>query len=136
MDQQTLIFDDVLDALGEVVRALGGPKSVGPAMRPELPADQAAQWMRDCLNANRRERFDPAQVVWILRKGREATCHAAINFLCDEAGYARPAPLDPKDEAAQLQRRFIQAVQDVQALGSRIERLTKSPLQAVGTKAG
>jgi len=131
MDQQRLIFDDVLDALGEVVRALGGAKAVGSAMRPELPMDQAAQWMRDCLNANRRERFDPPQVLWILRHGREANCHAAMHFMCDECGYARPAPLDPRDELAELQRRFIAAAGDVRAIGDRIERLTKSPLQSV-----
>ena len=132
MDQQRLIFDDVLDALGEMVRALGGPKVVGPAMRPsELPIDQAAQWVRDCLNANRRERFDPAQVAWLLRKGREANCHAAMHFIADEAGYTRPMPLDPKDELAELQRRFIDAAGSVQAIGERIERLTKSPLLSV-----
>ena len=131
MDQQRLIFEDVLDALGEVVRALGGAKAVGSAMRPELPIDQAAQWVRDCLNANRRERFDPPQVLWMLRRGREANCHAAMHFFCDEAGYSRPAPLDPKDELAELQRRFIAAAGDVRAIGDRIERLTKSPLQAI-----
>jgi len=131
MDQQRLIFDDILDALGEVVRTLGGAKAVGAAMRPELPLDQAAGWVRDCLNANRRERFDPAQVLWILRKGREAQCHAAMHFIADEAGYARPAPLDPQDELAQLQRKFIDAAADVRAIGDRIERLTKAPLQPV-----
>lgn len=131
MEQQRLIFDDVLDALGEVVRALGGAKAVGVAMRPELPMDQAAQWVRDCLNANRRERFDPSQVLWLLRKGRDTGCHAAMHFMADEAGYARPAPLDPKDELAELQRRFIEAATGVQAIGERIERLTKAPLQAV-----
>lgn len=131
MDQQRLIFDDILDALGEVVRALGGPKAIGPAMRPELPMDQAGQWARDCLNSNRRERFDPAQVLWILRKGRESSCHAAMHFLCDEAGYARAAPLDPQDEVAELQRKFISAAADVRAIGDRIERLTKSPLQSI-----
>jgi hypothetical protein len=131
MDQQRLIFDDVLDALGEVVRALGGAKAVGSAMRPELPMDQSAQWVRDCLNANRRERFDPPQVLWILRKGREASCHAAMHFLCDEAGYTRATPLDPKDELAQLQRQFIESARGVQALGERIERLTRPPIQSV-----
>jgi len=131
MDQQRLIFDDVLEALGEVVRALGGPKVVGSAMRPELPMDQAAQWVRDCLNANRRERFDPQQVLMLLRKGREANCHAAMHFIADESGYIRPTPLDPKDELAELQRRFIDAAGSVQAIGERIERLTKAPLASV-----
>lgn len=131
MDQQRLIFDGILDALGEVVRALGGPKAVGSAMRPELPLDQAAQWVRDCLNANRRERFDPDQVLWLLRKGRDVGCHAAMHFACDEAGYFRPAPLDPQDERAQLQRDFIDAVKEARAIGERLERLTQAPLHAV-----
>ena len=57
--QQRLIFDSIIDALGEIVRACGGPKAVGAKMRPELPVEQAAGWVRDNLNATRREHFTP-----------------------------------------------------------------------------
>jgi hypothetical protein len=123
MAQNALFNEDIHDALADVVRALGGSKAVGVALRPDLPMPQAARWILDCLNRDRREKFDPDQILYLLREGRKAGCHSAMNFLCDEAGYARPVPLEPQDEAAQLQRLFIESVQQQKLIASRLERL-------------
>ena len=107
--QLELMHESIDDALGFLVQALGGSKKIGAAMRPELPVDQSAAWVRDCLNTTRRERFTPAQVMWLLRAGRNAGVHSAMSFLAAECGYTDPAPLDPEDEKAALQREFIAA---------------------------
>lgn len=127
MSQNTLFSEDFNDALKDVVRALGGTKAVGVRLRPEMAADAAGAWLKDCLNPTRRERLDPEQVLWILREGRKAGCHSAMNFIADEAGYVRPAPLEPQDEAAQLQRAFIDSVQQQKLIASRLERLGVLP---------
>lgn len=121
--QTTLFSEDIHDALKDVIRALGGTKSVGAQLRPEMTADSAGAWLKDCLNPERRERLDPEQVVWLLRKAREAGCHSAMHFLCDEAGYARAVPIDPKDEAAELQRQILRGMRDLRAGLDRLERL-------------
>lgn len=127
MSQNTLFSEDFNDALKDVVRALGGTKAVGVRLRPEMAADAAGAWLKDCLNPTRRERLDPEQVLWILREGRKAGCHSAMNFIADETGYVRPAPLEPQDEAAQLQRAFIESVQQQKLIASRLERLGVLP---------
>lgn len=68
--QQVLFHESLNDALREVVQTLGGTKKVGVLMRPEKSADEAARWISDCLNPDRREKFDPEQVLWLLREGR------------------------------------------------------------------
>ncbi len=107
------IYDDILDALADIVRHLGGPKKVGPILRgSSLPADAAAQWVRDCLNRERRERFDPHQVIELLRAARRAGFHAGKHWIDAELGYEQSKPLDPKDEAADLtakERRLLKA---------------------------
>jgi hypothetical protein len=108
MNQPALFITDIYDALGDVVRALGGPKKVGAELRPEKPADEAATWVKDCLNRNRREKFDPDQVLWLLRKGREIECHAAMNYLAQQAGYAEPQPIEPETELAKLLREYLE----------------------------
>jgi hypothetical protein len=124
MSQQNRLFtEDVLDALGDVVRSLGGAKIAGPMMRPDLPALQAARWVLDCLNRDRRERFDPDQVLFLLRKGRETGCHSAMNYISDEAGYTRPSPLEPLDEMAELQRQYIDSVKEQRRIADRLERI-------------
>lgn len=123
VNQSALFSEDIHDALKDVIRALGGTKSVGAQLRPELTAEAAGAWLKDCLNPERRERLDPEQVLWLLRKGKDIGCHSAMNFICDEAGYSRPAPLDPHDEAAELNRQMLRGMRELRALVDRVERL-------------
>lgn len=126
-DAQSRIVYDVLDALGELVRFLGGPKIVGNRMRPELPADQSGQWVRDCLNANRREKFDPSQVMFLLRWGREKGCHVAMHFITEEVGYSKPVPIDPLDEQTKLVRIVQEASETLKRATERLDRLASAP---------
>lgn len=120
--QTALFTENIYDALRDVVRALGGPKDAGHMMRPTMGAEDAGQWVKDCLNPNRRERFNPEQVVWLLCKGREAGCHSLMNYLADEAAYTRPSPVDPKDADAELMRQFMAMAREQRALLERLER--------------
>lgn len=123
--QMNLIHETLTDALRDVVQAAGGNKKVGAQMYPEMPADLAAQRIRDCLNPERREIFNPEQVLFLLRMGRQCGCHAAINHISHEAGYSAPQPVEPEDEVARLQREFVEATKTLGALASHIERIQK-----------
>lgn len=123
MNSPALFHETAADALREVVQALGGMKAVGAQMRPERAADVAARWVADCLNPDRAERFDPDQVLWLLREGRRIGCHAAANFLMREAGYADPTPIEPEDERARLEREFIAAAKGLSGIADRLARL-------------
>ena len=119
--QPQLFYENVYEALAAVVYALGGPKKVGPMLWPEKTLDAAAQLVRDCLNPSRKERFDPEQTLLLIRAGREVHCHVAINFICAQAGYADPAPIEPENELARLQREYIHAVQVLAKLTPKID---------------
>jgi len=126
------LYEDTIDMLSDVVRALGGPKKVGPTLRGNsLPMEQAAQWVRDCLNRERREKFDPEQVLQLLRAAREQGFHAGKHWLDSELGYEQGRPLNPKDEAAAIQEKINHSLADLRSLVSRLERLGQSPLKAV-----
>jgi hypothetical protein len=123
--------ESINDALQAAVMALGGYKKVGPMLRPELEknVDQAAGWLRDCLNPARREKLAPEQVLYILRAARQAGYHAAMSFLAFDTGY-RATPVDPDDQERQLQERFIDAVEgltSIQAQLQRIQRMRSAP---------
>lgn len=117
----SLFCTDIHDALGDIVRALGGPKKVGEHLRPDRPFDESARWVKDCLNRDRREKFDPDQVLWLLKKGREVGCHSAINYICDECNYERPKALEPETELTKLLKAYTEAVQTLQHLTPKIE---------------
>ena len=117
MEQRPLFHESIYDALKTVVALLGGPKKVGPLLWPEKTVDAAAQLVRDCLNASRKERFDPEQMLFLLRTGREAGCHEAMYYLCDVIGYERPAPTDPEDELQRMLREYL----DIQRRGDQLK---------------
>ena len=129
--QQPLFYESIHDALRELVRVLGGAKAVGLTLWPGKSMQDAATRLHNCLDHNRPEKLSPEDLLVLLKKGHERGCHLVMEYLAAEVGYTRPVPLDPKDELAQLQRQFIDAVHGVQAMGERLERLTRPPLQGV-----
>jgi hypothetical protein len=129
-NQPVLFHESILDALGTLVNALGGPMKVGPRLWPEKTLDAAAQLVRDCLNPTRKERFDPEQTLLLLKWGKQVGCHEAINYICFEAGYDKPPILEPEDELARLQREYIEAVKLLSQLTPKIEE-QRSKLQRV-----
>lgn len=121
MHQLELTHDTIDDALETVVKALGGAKKVGPRMRPELPQDQAANWLRDCINPHNRAKLSIDQFVWLLREARLAGVHSAFFFLSGEVGY-QSQPVEPEDEQAQLMREFVSAQRGLAKLAEKLER--------------
>jgi hypothetical protein len=121
-DQIPLFVEDYNEAIRATVQALGGFKRVGADMRPEMPADAAGRWLADCCNPEKRDHLPPAQLAYIRRRARLEGVHILAAFEAREAGYADPQPITPEDEAAQLQREFVQASKGMAALFNRMER--------------
>lgn len=123
MTQEPLFYETLNDALKAIVQALKGAKAVGVKLWPEKTPDTASRLLNDCLNPDRAEKLSPEQVLWLLSQGRQIGCHAAMNFLAREAGYADPQPIEPEDERAKLQREFIEAQKYMMKLAGRMERV-------------
>jgi hypothetical protein len=59
--------------------------------------------------------------------GREKGVHVGITYILRELGYADPKPVEPVDELAELQRTWIESVQQQARLTARMERLMGAP---------
>lgn len=130
--QQPLFHEDLAGALNHLISALGGPKKVGSAMWPSITnPEKAGRKLSDCLNDNHLQKFSPDDVMWLLREGRKAGIHSAMAFINEECGYAAPQPVDPENEAAALQRQFIQSVKQQAEMLKRMERLSLPTIKAV-----
>ncbi len=128
--QPALFYESINDVLREVVQALGGAKKVGAMMRPQKLIDEAGRWVSDCLNPDRREKFDPEEVQFLLREARKIGMHSAINYICGDAGYSNPQPVEPEDEKARLMREFIEATKQATRNIERMEALSHVGLRA------
>ncbi len=118
-----LFYEDDLDALKAHVQRMGGNKALGVKLWPDKSPDSAARMMADCCNPSRNERLSPSQLLLVMRLGREAGVHILAEFFMQEAGYSRPLPVDPKDEATLLLQRFEDCMQAAGSIASRMERL-------------
>jgi hypothetical protein len=128
-DQIPLFVEDYNEAIRATVQALGGFKRVGAEMKPDLAADAAGRWLADCCNGDKREKLSPSELAYIRRRARLEGCHVLACFEAREAGYGEPQPITAEDEAAQLQREFVQASKHMAGLFARMDR---AGLKAVG----
>lgn len=116
-------MSSINDALIEAVKAMGGSKQVAPLLWPEKAPDAAQRQLLDCLNPERPANLSPDHVMLVLRLARERGLHGALQAMCAELGYSEPLPVQPHDEAAELQRQYIAAARDMARIADRLERL-------------
>lgn len=126
------MYDSPEEILRACIDRLGGAKSVGCRMKPELSdrPDVAARWVLDRLNEERRERFSLEQVITILRWACGAGWHEGMGHWNRLCGYAPAAPLAPGTEVAELQKRLSDTLDQqrrlfaqMQAAGLNVEAL-------------
>ena len=111
------------DALVECVKACGGSKVVGVALWPAKGVEAAQRQLLACLNPDRAEKLGPDEVLMVFRMARQRGCHVGMQFLAAELSYSEPSPIEPKDEADELRRQFIESTRTLSKLAERIERL-------------
>ena len=116
-------FEDINDALREAVRHLGGNKKAGAMLRPELPVTQAENWLRDCLNPDRREKLSPEQFILVLSKARQEGYHGAMNYLAASCGYEVPRPVTLEQQEQDLQQQLLDAIEQQGKMLAQLQRI-------------
>lgn len=114
--QLPMFYETYEDAIRDTITGLGGMKVVGNMLWPALPVDDAGRRLAHCLNSEKREKLSPGELQLIRRAARKAGIHILAFYECRDAGYAEPNPINPADEAAQLQKQFIQAVENLKEI--------------------
>jgi hypothetical protein len=109
--QAPLFYESIEDAIRDLVRVLGGAKTVGHLLWPGKSMQDAQTRLLNCLDHNRLEKLGPEDLLVLLRKGRDTGCHVVMEYINDSCGYAKPVPLDPANE----QLKAIAAVESAAA---------------------
>lgn len=117
--------ENINDALIECVKAAGGSKAVAPILWPEKDPIAAQRQLLDCLNEDRPQQLNPGQVLLVMRLARERGCHAGMEFFASSLSYAAPQPVEPDDQVADLQRKFIEATEQLSKMAERIQGLQR-----------
>jgi len=121
--QEQLFYEDVYEAMKAVVAYLGGAQKVGPKMWPKKSDRQAWKDLLDCLNRNNDRKLDPEEIIMLFRMGRDAGFHSAWHWVNGEAGYHKPSPTSPTEEAESILTRAADLARESRAVALQLERL-------------
>lgn len=125
MQAEMPFYEGPEDALRAAVQALGGAKQIGTQLWPDKTPDAAGRLVQDCLNPSRAEKFDVTQVMFVLRKAKEAGVHGPFMWFAGEVGYdARP--VTKAEEADRLTTVVEQASKTLAAAVAQLERIQRS----------
>ena len=114
--------DRIEDAIDEVIRHCGGRKGFAAELWPGKSQRDAHNLLDACLNPERRERFSPGAMVYIIKRGHAVGCHAVMQYLCSECGYAAPAAIHSQDERSELELRYLEVSREMAKLAEKIEQ--------------
>ena len=120
--QAKLFHEDIYDAIGTAILALGGFKKTASRLRPDLKQESAYAWLKVCVKRDGDQNLNPEQLAWIRRESAAVGCHALAEYESDDAGYEKPVIRSPQDKLAELQRQFIDSVKTQEQIAERIER--------------
>jgi hypothetical protein len=118
------------DALIECVKACGGSKKVGHTLWPGKTVDAAQRHLLACLNEDKPERLCPDDLLHLLRLARAVGCHSGVEYIAEALGYAKPQPIEPKDELGDLLRQYLQQRDQDKNRDERLQRLIADHLKA------
>ena len=116
-------MESLNQALVECVKAAGGSANVGPKLWPEKTREAAQRALLDCLNEDRAAKLSPEQVLLVLRLARQKGHHGGIAYVLTDLGYAPTTPIEPRDEAAELQRQLAELLSTAERITERIGRI-------------
>ena len=125
MQAEMPFYEGPEDALRAAVQALGGAKQVGAMIWPDKTPDSAGRLVQDCLNPSRAEKFDVTQVMFVLRRAKEAGVHGPFMWFAGEIGYdARP--ITKAEEADRLTTVVEQSTKTLATALAQLERIQRS----------
>jgi hypothetical protein len=114
------------DALVEAIRSLGGSKKVGVELWPTMDIGAAQRKLIACMSESRPEKLSTDEVMFIMRRARDAGCHVVIEWMCAELGYSRPAPIAREDARERIQLEVLAATKTLTAALAQLQRLESS----------
>ena len=120
--QPALFHERIEDAMDEVIRVCGGRKSFACEMWPDKPQRDAHNLLDACLNPDRREKFSPGQLLYIMKRGRAVNCNSLMFYFAAECGFD-VRPIQREEEVDRLTIVIEQSSKTLAAAMNTLERI-------------
>lgn len=127
--QNALFYECIEDAIGDDIKALGGPKKAAEIFFPDKTMEQGAAYLRAWSNADRSERPSPSQYILLKKLAQQAGSRACWLYEEHELS-VKVVHVEPEDELQRIERENNELLK---ALTKRMERADslRSQLKAV-----
>lgn len=120
--QNALFYECVEDAIGDDIKALGGPKKAASIFFPDKTVEQGAALLRAWSNAERSERPSPSQYIMLKAKAREQDSFACVLYEEQTLG-CKVIWIEPEDELQRIERENNELLKAISRRMERAEQL-------------
>lgn len=125
MQSEMPFYEGAEDALKASVQALGGAKSVGSRLWPDKSVEDARTLLLNCINPDRKEKFDYSQLIWLFREAKRKGHTAGFDWFARECEFdSRPVTL--AEEVDRVTSVIDQSTKTLTAALATLERLKRS----------
>jgi hypothetical protein len=112
VNQSSLFFETVYDALGADIAAAGGFKVVAAKLWPSEAPTTATQKLRNTLNADQPHKLCADEIMQIKKLAYEVGSVATVEWEAQQLGY-KVEWVEPEEEAARLDREIRDLLETV-----------------------
>lgn len=99
MQGEMPFYEGPEDALKAAVSALGGAKAVGAMLHPAKSMEDARTLVLNCINHERKEKFDYSQIIWIFREAKRRGHTSGFEWFCHQCEFeGRPVTRDEQKD--------------------------------------
>lgn len=116
--QNALFYECIEDAIGDDIKALGGPKKAALIFFPDKTVEQGAALLRAWSNSERSERPSPSQYILLKGKAKEQGSFACVLYE-EQTLSCKVSWVEPEDELQRIERENNELLK---ALTKRMER--------------
>lgn len=119
---QIRMNETIEEAIADDIKVLGGPKAVAGVFYADRTPEQGAALIRPWCLPHRDEEPSPSQLLLLIEMARKKAGFSEIARFIEQRLSCRIQWLDPEDEQSRLQREFVNAVERLHSIQTRIER--------------
>ncbi len=122
MQSEMPFYEGCEDALKASIQALGGAKAVGSRLWPDKSVEDARTLLLNCINPDRKEKFDYSQLIWIFREAKHVGHVAGFEWFARECEF-EARPITKAEEVDRLTTVVEQSAKTLAAALASLERI-------------
>lgn len=113
------------DALRSAIAALGGAKAVGQMLHPTKSMEDARTLVLNCINPERKEKFDYSQIIFIFREAKRRGHTSGFDWFSNQCEF-ESRPITENEQKDRMLAVVEQSTKTLASALASLERLQRA----------